>query len=721
MSSERKTTKPKTDFELVLNYSNQCIWKNLKNDSGAGANAACRVDKTFSATDPLSEIVWSPDKGFSLNCVDSSFTNKNTSLFRDVEPSSMVLALLQSVTDGSSTMDKPIDDVFVEPIDVICSKSDDSSTDTPARHPASDSVVIIPDHKTCEEHHDTDVGKGGFAVDLLVQNNCLAGLTMEKINTARETPNLPISQKENVMNVWEKNMCDQANIEIAIISEIKGNTSTISGQVDERPVSNLLLKADEPKCSMEENPSPRKHCNGGIDTGVVNQMVEKENGLNTKVEHIIKYKDSGALGTNLISSGISPSQKLESTAEIKEKSLSNGDSNGSLPKENDCHLSVESCHSTRLFLAGKRRCNFQQVIIGSKKIKKQIQETSCSKSYVKPDSSFMNLISNMMKGCSESTQAEDKYLALNLENPNHHLQRPDQKLLTCNKNQDPGLKNAGFKSNFRAVVGAKFKNVGTRMSQVGEASKDVELGNKVHGIDATPITFCAENNSLHRQYLQSNKLEVSDGRLDSCSPLQPQTRPINSLNSHWRNNSLENENCYNSGLSKEKEGMALSSLHSPSTRHNSENVESFALYERKETCHRSGTMEGLWITRFLPKSTSPLMVFDHLNERGGSEFHSTSCSMLPHSHEHISLNCKIEEAGEQSADGQFLSEAKNLHNCCINKEDSTVLKGDNENQYYTANNKFNSFTPFPGLRDSEPMVSMFAKRLGAIKQFQHTE
>ena len=156
MSSKSETIKPKTDFELVLNYSNQGIWKD---DSGAGANAACRIDKTFSATDPLSEIVWSPDKGFSLKCVDSSFTNKKTSLLGDVEPSSMVLALLQSV-NGSSTTDKPIDDVSVEPIVVICSKSDVSSTDTPARNPASDSIVIIPDHKTCEDDH--DIGKSNI-------------------------------------------------------------------------------------------------------------------------------------------------------------------------------------------------------------------------------------------------------------------------------------------------------------------------------------------------------------------------------------------------------------------------------------------------------------------------------------------------------------------------------------------------------------------------------
>ncbi|CAJ1976478.1 unnamed protein product [Sphenostylis stenocarpa] len=157
MSSESKKIKPKTDFEPVLNYSDSCIWKN---DSGAGANAACKIDKTFAAIDPLSEIVWSPDKGFSLKCVDSSFTDKKVSLFGNVEPSSMVLALLQSVTDGSSEMDKPLKDVFEEPIAVICSKNDVSSTDTSSRNTQSDSVIIISDHKTCEDDNGTEQWSG---------------------------------------------------------------------------------------------------------------------------------------------------------------------------------------------------------------------------------------------------------------------------------------------------------------------------------------------------------------------------------------------------------------------------------------------------------------------------------------------------------------------------------------------------------------------------------
>ncbi|XP_017414730.2 uncharacterized protein LOC108326017 isoform X2 [Vigna angularis] len=598
---------------------------------------------------------------------------------------------------------------------------------------------------------------------IMVQNNDLTGFgdNMEKINIPTETLHLPNGGKEIVMNDWENNLCAQADIGTAIISERKGKKSTISGQIGERPISNLLLQADEPKCSLEENPST-KHCNAGTETDVLNKVVEIEDGLCARVEHVIECNGSATHGTNLISSGVNPLPKLESTTENdlqtfnsesksnekknkftgnemmllrsknptiitspcnsrirmtrnegKEKSLSDGDSNVSLPKENDFHLSVESFRRSELILAGKKRSNFQQVIIGSKKLKKHIQETSCSKSYVQPDSSFMNLVSNMLKRCSQSTQDENKSLALNLENPNHHLQQPDQKLLTCNTSQDPKLKNAGFRSNFQSVAGAKFKNVGARKFQVGDASKDFELRNKVHGIDVAPITFFAENNSLYRRYFPSNKLEVSEGRL--------QTSPINSLNSHeqWVNNSLENENYYKVGITKEKEGMTSLPLHSPSTgknRNNNENAESNAQHERREICHKSDTVEGLWINRFLPKSTSPSIVFDHLNERGDSGDHSTSFSKNTQSHKHVSLtNCKIEKAREQSDDDQLFNEAQNLQ-CCINEEDSTVLK-DKGSQYQFAKHKFNSITHFPGLRDSRPMVSMFARTLGAIKQY----
>ncbi|CAL5208246.1 unnamed protein product [Lathyrus oleraceus] len=439
--------KPKTGLELMLmKYSSECHETNLRNESSAGANADSKANTRVSAMDPLSEIVWSPDKGFSLKCVDSSFKSKNTSFLRGVEPSSMVLALLQSVTCGNSINDKPTDDVFVQPLAGICAESDVSSTNIPIRPPASDSVVIIPECKPYE-HHDTD-------------------------------------------------------------------------HIDGRPQEN------ESKPSLEQNPSARKHCTeGGMYTCVDNKVVELEDGSYTRVEHVIEEKRSGALGRYIISSyNGEAATSAASSRVLVSKSVRNKNKSKinemMLPyNKNGIHLTCENYHSKELFLASRKRCK-QEVIIESKKVKMQIQETSpYSKSHVERDSSFMNLISNMMKGYSQQSSQDD---------------------------------------------------------------------------------------------VKSSALA--------------QIRPINFVNSHG---------------------------------------------------HR--------------KDNTP-------------------------------NNSKVEETKEQFGDNQLLIETKKLPNCCINKESSSIgLKDEKGNSDHISKHNADHVTPFSRLRDSEPMVSMFAKRLGAIKQCQQTE
>lgn len=88
--NDDKNTEPVTNLSLAQGHSNQCIQRILNNeDPGAGANAASRVDMTFVATDPLSELVWSPQKGLSLRCADGSFSNKKPSLLWGVGSTKM--------------------------------------------------------------------------------------------------------------------------------------------------------------------------------------------------------------------------------------------------------------------------------------------------------------------------------------------------------------------------------------------------------------------------------------------------------------------------------------------------------------------------------------------------------------------------------------------------------------------------------------------------------
>lgn len=107
MDADNENKEHAVDLGLALGYSGQCIPKALNNDSGAGANAGSRVDMTFVATDPLSELVWSPHKGLSLKCADSSVNEKRTSLLWGTGPSNRICSPLHSITDRKTIPDEP--------------------------------------------------------------------------------------------------------------------------------------------------------------------------------------------------------------------------------------------------------------------------------------------------------------------------------------------------------------------------------------------------------------------------------------------------------------------------------------------------------------------------------------------------------------------------------------------------------------------------------------
>ncbi|XP_022631555.1 uncharacterized protein LOC106777661 isoform X6 [Vigna radiata var. radiata] len=650
MSAENKKIKPKTDIELFLNNANQCVWKKLNNDSGAGANAASRVDMTFAATDPLSEIVWSPDKA------------------------------------------------------VVCAKGDISEADAPTMHATGDSGVKAK-FKAYEED---DIGSVGHK---------------DIVNTAATTPNLPCDESGNLVNNCEKAAGDQPNIGTNNMSGIEGNKfSAMSGQADKGPLDKLLLQSDETKPNMDQNPSSGRHSDGGVDVHLGKKAVVTGN-LHTAVEPVVEFKGSDAPGTNLASSSRRPLEKMEFSAENdlqtdnfeaacagtsgvnvheienklqdnemmlpcdkilpamhspchsriynainkgKEKSLSDGDANVVLSREdNDSHSSVESCNSAGFFQTGKKRRNFQQqLIIGGKRVKRQMEETSGSKSYVKQDSSFMSWISNMVKGLSQSIQNDSNTLALSLANPKHHNLQPDEKLMACNMNQDSEQKNTGFKSIFQSIYCPSLKNVETRIHhQEGKSSEDLEPGNMEHGINATPITCCAENNSLSKPCLPSNKFEVSTGRHEAGPSSQPHIKPLNFFNCQEssKSNLVETKNDCIFGLSRDKEEVAP---HSSSTKQNTDNNDNIdSKSDRKEeenTCHRRENLGSLWITRFSPKLAAPL------REQPTNEM-----------------------------------------------EVSTDLKEEND---LKSKYKFKPLSSSPRPRNLEAMSSMFARRFGAIKQ-----
>jgi hypothetical protein len=97
------------------------------------------------------------------------------------------------------------------------------------------------------------------------------------------------------------------------------------------------------------------------------------------------------------------------------------------------------------------------LIIGSKRAKNSVEETSGSKSYIKQESSFKNWISSMVKGISQSIQHDSNSLSLRIANPGHLNAWSDEKLIAHKTNQDPEPKKYRIQIHFSVHVLSKFE------------------------------------------------------------------------------------------------------------------------------------------------------------------------------------------------------------------------------------------------------------------------
>lgn len=89
------------DLGLALGLPNCSIRTRLNNDSsGAGVNAISRADLAFAASDPLSELVWSPHKGLTLKRANSAVADNKPFLLWNVGPSSNLLSPAQYIRTG---------------------------------------------------------------------------------------------------------------------------------------------------------------------------------------------------------------------------------------------------------------------------------------------------------------------------------------------------------------------------------------------------------------------------------------------------------------------------------------------------------------------------------------------------------------------------------------------------------------------------------------------
>ncbi|EOY05910.1 hypothetical protein QUC31_016535 [Theobroma cacao] len=776
MNMENENIEPVTDLGLALGYSSYSIQRRLSNDLGAGANAASRIDMTFVTTDPLSELVWSPHNGPSLKCTDCCFSDKKQSLVWGAGPSNVILSPQQINTSSRSSDDKPIDE---ENLNTSISTSHDMNTKVAHIDNSDKSVRDNDGIRLCHEQQtDNDnslQGTAGFLEEIstkggepqqnLMENNdlvdskgayvcCPNNSQVAEIAEAMENnfPSSPDERKPDVAQIESSfNYLEARDVgsgtqlsrmEMVLASEVHTYKKCEALAPPEEHLTSPGRK-QEKSASLMEKKGKRK-MKGGISSSL--WPLEKleataENDLPTLIGDNVCVATSKISGSESASEveknfqhhkGIPPKKMSTDkhsptnsrihrfSRKGKEKVLSDGDVKGMMSKEeDDSHESVESCNSTGLFSTGKKRWGFEQeLIVGSKIVKKQIDESPCSSSFVKQDSSFMNWISNMMKGFSKSKD-ETPPLALTVANPKQSHEGPDKNLDANNKNQDPGCRNIGFQSIFQSIYSPKTKVLGAT-TQNENYQTGLEPTDKICDIDATPIACHGENFNFRKVFLLSNerfKEPISGGRAGQSTQPKISSMNFSPIKRSSEGNSAENKNSFNLAVGMEKDRASSSSSLGKRKAINPENIDSDPPSERK-TVHsigyKSNLLGSLWITRFTPKSSSSLLNQD---TAGPAECLSDCMKLIPCSQNNFnaSSNLKIMEASQKCAEKPLTSSGKELPNCATEIEASIgfnkiTVQNDQKSKY-----KVSTILPSPRLKDSEAMASLFARRLDALK------
>ncbi|KAJ6356175.1 hypothetical protein OIU78_004309, partial [Salix suchowensis] len=765
MNADDKNIEPVADPGLSFGYSNQCTQRRVKNDSGAGANAGSCVDMTFVTTNALSELVWSPQKGLCLKCADGSFS-KNPSLLWGAGPSNMV--------SGSSN-DKPITkEYFWTPLgssDVnseVAGRDDSTKfvTSDTSMFPLSESrheIKIATDGD--EEEMKTEMGLSFLQNKEDLRNNKEEDiyypikLQEDQISRNRENkiPSLPAelnldvakndpTSEEPIVRIRDVgDGIHTLQTEIVLASQVCSVKECESCEIKMQAPSSGRENFESPSCMEKERENkdetspyicPLEKLESAAENSIKTPHCENVCDVATKIvgSASAQVQTSSQQGDGRLSRddnrGIKQSPTYSRTQRYqmkgKAKALSYGDLDEKvLDMDDDSHESVESCNSAGLFSTGKKRRNFDsQLHVGSKSVKTKIQESPGSSSFVKQDSSFMNMISNMTKGFLRSKEDEPPSLALTLANHSHGHENRDKNLVSCNINQDKACKTMGFHSFFQSLYCPKSKTqdiVSVPANNQAKESKELELDNKICDTNATPLSCRMVTGNVCRQFLPSNdKLNESTSGHGAAPAALAKLFSTSTASAQEikRNKSAENKSSCNLATDKERNGTSSKSSLCKHKRNSAESIDIELPSEGKaisNSRYKSDPLTSSWITRFSPKTSGPLSNQGIGNRSAGDALDSSGDS--PRLNEWQNHHKTVMAREEEHSNEDLVY----VQNCTTSTEVSFGINKANGQDDEKSMCKLNSILPFSRFRNSEAMAPVFARRLDALKHIMHTD
>ncbi|XP_073278524.1 uncharacterized protein [Primulina huaijiensis] len=384
------------DLALALGSANYRVQTELNNVSGAGVNAKLKVDMAFAASDPLAELVWSPHKGLSLKCADSKLADKKPFLLWNVRPSSKVSSPSQSIRSVGAGDKVAIDD------GMLMLSSSMPNLETKLGETETDDVVEERARNPSFIHMEDSFKKNKY-VEEDVTYNARGNIITELEVASCSKPNATkLSKNSNVQSPIEPH-----DKETSSSGESKQNEADIL-------------------CSKLEASAENELCNPIVKEAQILGEMRLPSPPNNEV---CLYQEKGK-------------EKALSERDIHRR-LDNGDGD-------DSNESVESCNSVGFLSTGIKRLSCDQDSIHSNK-RMKIQGSHGSTSNVKPHSSFMNWISNMVKGFSDSCKEESSALGLTLSCLNDVQAKDDRENFACTKKRGSPNLTMGFQTMFQSL------------------------------------------------------------------------------------------------------------------------------------------------------------------------------------------------------------------------------------------------------------------------------
>lgn len=364
----------------------------------------------------------------------------------------------------------------------------------------------------------------------------------------------------------------------------------------------------------------------------------------------------------------------------KEKALSDGALYGrsSNDKENS-HESVESCNSTRLFPKGVKRQNYDQVqLVESKRMRKCIQ-VSHDSSILKANSSFMNWISNMVKGLAHSNKEEESSLLA----------------LTCAHSN----KVCSYKTTSFAKPRTGFQNVFESLYNKTPLS-GVEKDKNQFIEDSSELVVADEKSLDNRNFDNSCKqVTLSDEEMNphiSRIPIKPWifSAELAAESSEKRENkSLDIPECSREIIEGRPSGLLCTEVGITAEKMNLDIPLPISCAPEK-----SRPLSSLWITRLYTRNAQ----FEDSNR--------ITKEALECNYEHQGAN-HVRLANDAFTFGDKTSEARD--------DSEGVMQTPNESGDLKFSREQKFIQPLQELKSSDALASVFAKRLDALRHIIH--